>query len=173
MCKDLWANISKRAKICCGPISVKQRSVGKYHETCKDIWANISRCAKIFWQISANVQRSVVAIYHQTCKYIWADISRCAKIFGQISADTQKSVLRKYHKTFEDLWANISRHWKISGHRVVWAQNTITTLCSTSDTIWLPLIDQFYWERKSVDLNFALLQLVWCSHLLSADMACL
>ena len=104
---------------------------------------------------------------------MWANISRRAKICGQISADAQRSALGKYQKTFEDLWANISRHVKISGIRVVWAQNTITALCSISDTIWLSLIDQFYWEREGVDLNFALLQLSCCSHFLLADLACL
>ena len=113
---------------------------------CNDLCANISSCAKFCGQISADVR---------------------------ISADVQISALGKYQKMFAGLWANISRHVKIYGHRVVQAQNTITTLSSTSDTIWLSLIGQFYWERESVDLNFGLLQFFCCSHFLSADLACL
>ena len=142
------------------------------------LWANIRRRAKICGLISGDVQRSFGKC-QQTCVDLWANISRCAKIIGQISEDLRISFYKyqvclcKYQKMFEDLWVDISRHVKIYGHRVVWAQNTITTLCSTSDTTWLSLIDQFYWKRESVDLNFALLQLFCCSHLISADLACL
>ena len=146
-----------------------QRSLGKYQQTCE----------VLLWEISADLPNSV-GKYKHTCKNLQrANISRCAKIIGQISEDLRISFYKyqvclcKYQKMFEDLWVDISRHVKIYGHRVVWAQNTITTLCSTSDTTWLSLIDQFYWKRESVDLNFALLQLFCYSHLISADLACL
>ena len=46
----MWANISRRSKICCGQIlEYVPRSLGKYQHTRKDLlWANIGRCAKIF-----------------------------------------------------------------------------------------------------------------------------
>ena len=175
MCKDLlWANIRRRAEIF-RQISADMGSfaVGKYQQTCKDLQrANISRYAKIIGQISEDLRRSFCK-YQQTSAGLWANIRSCVNICGQISEDVGRSV-GKYQQTRKDLlWANISRHVKISGHRVVWAQNNITTLCPINDTLWLSLIDQFCWERESEDLNFVLLQLFCCSHFLSADLACL
>ena len=105
MCKYLkWANVRRRANICCGQISedVLTSAVGKYR-TCKDLWAIISRRAKTFWQISGDLQRSF-GKYQQTCKDRLANISSGAKIcWRQISADKQ------------DLLLNIRRHAKICG----------------------------------------------------------
>ena len=134
-CKYLqWANVRRRANICCGQISDVQRSVGHYQQTCKDLLANIRRLAKIFWQISADVQRSFgkyqqtckdllranisrqarsFVKYQKTCVDLWEKISGYAKIFWQISADVGRSIVGKYQNTCKDLWENISTRAKI------------------------------------------------------------
>ena len=86
-----------------------RRYFGKYQQICEDILENISKCAKIFgqisedvqkmfWQISADLQRSV-GKYQKTRKELWATIS-------------SKSV-DQYQQTRKDLRANISRRAKI------------------------------------------------------------
>ena len=142
MCEDIWENISKCAKIFGQISEDVRRYFGKYQQTCNDLWenrreknggqisavvqrylgqyqqtrkdprANISWYAKTFWQISADVWRSIVGKYQKMCKdLLWANISRYARICGKISVDMQRS-FGKYHTTCEDLWANISRYAK-------------------------------------------------------------
>ena len=113
MYEDLWANISRRAKIF-GQISVDVRRsvVGKYQKTCEDLRANIVRCAKICGQISEDVQRSLFK-FQQTCEDMWANIITGAKIFGPISVDARRSKGKYLQKCKDLLWANISRCAKI------------------------------------------------------------
>ena len=133
--KDLLANISRRAKFCCGQIS-EEVPCEQYQQKCKDLQrANIRSPGKIILQISADMPRSA-AKYQKLCKDLWANIRTRGKICGHILADVRRSS-GKSQQTCEDLWLYISSCAKLRGQILADAQRSaLGKYQNTFENLW-------------------------------------